>query len=58
MIGEPTHTTSEMVLRAPAMSETQSIHYASLSAMFNLLHSNTNQELFEKHLRNQSSHYI
>ena len=27
-------------------------HYASLSAMFNPLHSSTNQELFEKHLCN------
>jgi len=25
--------------------------------MFNWLHSNMNQELFEKHLCNQSSHY-
>ena len=32
-------------------------HYASLSAMFNLLHSITNQELFEKHLCNQSNPY-
>jgi len=29
----------------------------SLSSMFNLLHSSTNQELFQKHLCNQSSHY-
>ena len=34
-----------------------SIHYASLSAMFNPLHSNTNQELLEKRLCNQNSHY-
>jgi len=33
------------------------IHCPSLSAVFNLLHSSTNQELFEKHLRNKSSHY-
>ena len=33
-----------------------SIHYASLSAMFNLLHSSMNQELFWKHFYNQSSH--
>ena len=32
------------------------IHYAS-SAVFKLLHSNTNQELFEKHLWNLSSYY-
>ena len=33
------------------------INYASLSAMFNPLHSSTNQELFKKHLCNQNSHY-
>ena len=53
MTGEPTHTTSEMAPRAPAISiEKRSIHYASLSAMFNPLHSILNQELFEKHLCN------
>ena len=30
---------------------------SSLLAMFNPLHSNTNQELFEKHLCNQNNHY-
>jgi len=34
-----------------------SIHYRSLSAMFTLLHSSTNQELFEKYVYNQSRHY-
>ena len=34
-----------------------SIHYRSLFAMFTQLHSSTNQELFEKHVRDQSSHY-
>ena len=34
----------------------QSIHYRSLFAMFTPLHSSTNQELFEKHVRDQSSH--
>jgi len=34
-----------------------SIHCPSLSAMFNSLCSSTNQELFEKHLCNKSSHY-
>ena len=34
----------------------ESIHYALLSAMFNRLHSSTNQVLFEKHLCNQNSH--
>ena len=33
-------------------SEKESIHYASLSAMLNPLHSSTNQELFEKNLCN------
>ena len=33
-------------------SEKLSIHYASLSAIFNPLHSISNQELFEKHLCN------
>jgi len=34
-----------------------SIHYGSLSVMFALLHSSMNQELFEKYVWNQSSHY-
>jgi len=34
-----------------------SIYYCSLSAMFYPLHSSTNQELFEKHICNHSSHY-
>ena len=33
------------------------IHYTSLSAMLNPSCSSTNQELFEKHFCNQSSHY-
>ena len=33
------------------------IHYDSLSIIFNSLHSNTNQDLVEKHLCNQGSHY-
>ena len=36
--------------------EKWSIHNASLSSMSNPLHRITNQELFEKHLCNQSSH--
>ena len=36
--------------------EKLSIHYALLSAMFNLLHSSTNQELLKRHLCNQNSH--
>ena len=62
MTGEPTHTTSKERNGAAhpsyqLLSEKLSNHYASLSAMFNLLHRITNQELFEKHLYNQSSHY-
>jgi len=37
-------------------SEKWNIHYA-LFSMFNPLHSNMNQQLFEKNLYNQSSHY-
>jgi len=33
-----------------------SIHYASLSAVLKPLHSKVNQELYEKHLFNQSSY--
>ena len=49
MIGEPTHTASEMMPRIPIIV---SVHYASLSAMFDPLCSMSNQELFEKHLCN------
>ena len=52
MTGEPTRSTSEMPPHAPLSSEKLSIHYASLSALFNLLHSILNQELFENHLCN------
>ena len=38
-------------------SEVTSIRYSSLSGVLTLLHSSTNQELFEKHLGNQSSYY-
>ena len=55
------HTKRKKRCRVPQLyqlsSEKCSIHYTSLSAMFNPLHSSTNQELFEKHLCNQSSHY-
>ena len=37
-------------------SEKWSIYFTTLSAMFNTLHSITNQELFENHLCDQSSH--
>ena len=46
----------EMVLHVPVKSIIVWICYASLSAMFNPLHSSTNQELFKKHLCNQNSH--
>ena len=42
-----------MVPQTSIISESE----VSLSAMFTLLHSNTNQELFEKYVCNQSSHY-
>ena len=35
----------------------RSIHCPSLSAMFDSLHSSTNQEVFEKHFCIKSSHY-
>ena len=61
MTGEPMHTASKIEwCRAPQLSlssEKLSIHYAALLAMFNPLYNITNQELFEKHLCNQSSHY-
>ena len=50
-----------MVPHTPVIVWNVSIHYPSLSAMFNLLHSSTNQELFEKHhgwfpLHKESNH--
>jgi len=42
------------VPRASIISESE---VSTLSAMFTLLHSSTNQELFEKYFCNQSSHY-
>ena len=38
--------------RAPQLSSEKWSHYTSLSAMFNALHSVSNQELYEKHLCN------
>ena len=46
-----------MVPRTPVIIWNWSIHCHSLSAMFDSLHSNMNQEVFEKHLGNKSSHY-
>ena len=62
MTGEPTHTASKERNGAAhpsyqLLSEKWSIHYTSLLAMFNPLPSIMNQELFEKHLCNQSSHF-
>ena len=45
-----------MIARTSIMSESRSIHYCSLFAMFTPLYSSTNQELFEKHVRNQSNY--
>ena len=42
---------------APVIIWNWSIHCPSLSAMFDLLHSSMNQEVFEKHLCIKSSHY-
>jgi len=42
---------------APVIIWSWSIHCPSLSAMFDSIHNNTNQELFEKHLCNHGSHY-
>jgi len=49
-------TKNMMVPHAPVIVWNWSIHCPSLSAMFDSLHSSTNQELFEKHLC-KSSHY-
>jgi len=46
-----------IVLCAPVIVWNWSIHYPSLSAMFDLLHSSTNQEGFENHLCSKSSHH-
>ena len=61
MTGEPTHTASEeKVPHALAINchlKNEVFIILSFSAMFNPLHSITNQELCEKHLCNQISHY-
>ena len=46
-----------MVQHAPVYCLKLSIHCPSLSAVFDSLHSSTNQEVFEKHLCIKSSHY-
>ena len=46
-----------MVMRAPVIVWNWSIRCPFLSAVFNSLHSSTNQELFEKYLYNKSSDY-
>ena len=62
MTSESTHTASKEGngTTCPSyqlLSEKCSINYTSLLAVFNLLRSITNQELFDKHLCNQSSRY-
>ena len=47
-----------VVLHAPVIVWNWSVHCPSLSSMFNSMHSSMNQELFEKHLCNQGSHYL
>jgi len=47
-----------VVLRAPIIVKNWSIHCPTLSAMFDSLHSSTNQELFEKCPCNQDSHAL
>ena len=42
---------------APFIIWNWSIHFPSLSAIFNLLHSSTNQELLKQHRCNQGNHY-
>ena len=61
MTGEPMHTTSEMVPCVPATVERLKSE-VSIMLFWQLcstrpLHSISNQELFEKHLCNQNSHY-
>jgi len=50
-------TRNMMVPRAPVIVWNRSIHCPSLAAMFDLLHSSTNQKVFEKHLCIKNSHY-
>ena len=45
-----------MVARTSIISESELRSIHSLFAMFTPLHSSTNQELFEKHVRNHNSH--
>ena len=57
MTGEPTYTTFEIVPRPSYTNyrlKSELIRCSSLSAIFNPLHSISNQELFEKHLCNPS----
>ena len=55
------HTYRKKLNRMPQLyqlsSEKGSIHYLSLSAMFNPLCNSTNQELFEKHFCNQNTYH-
>ena len=63
MTGEPTHTASGMALPPQLYinyclkSDELSITLRCQLHMFNPLHSSMSQEVFEKHLCNQNSHY-
>jgi len=50
-------TKNTIVPHAPGIVWNWSIHWPSLSAIFDSLHSSTNQELFEKLFCDKSSHY-
>ena len=50
-------TTKNTMVPRPVIVWNWSIHFPSLSALFNSLHGSTNQELFEKCLCIQDSHY-
>jgi len=57
MIGEPTHTTPNVRNGTKHPSFIIVSVTLLLKLSFNPLHSRTNQQLFEKHLCNQSHHY-
>jgi len=55
--GEPMHTSSKQLHRAPHLRIYRLKEEASLPGMFNPLCSSTNQQLFKKNFCNQSSQY-
>jgi len=55
--GEPLHTTSKQSHRTPNLRIYRLKEDALLPAIFNLLCSSTNQQLFKKNFCNQSSHH-